>query len=366
MQADAARSQDRDVARLAFVATLVVVGVVAGSIALWKLRLLLSLFFLAFILAAAMRPSIDALARRRVPRPVGILLHYVALAALIALALWLIVPQALHQVEAAIGSGPASANELRHAARHSTGIKHELLLGLEKRLRHLPSPTTLLHPALTITAKALELLVGVFFVLASAAYWVLERDRAEAWVLSLLPRQRRRVVRETWRLIDLKLGAFVRGQLLMITLVSTILSLAFWQIGLPYWLLLGTFAGIVEILPVIGPFAAGAVAIGVGLTMSLETAALAAIAVYGLRLFQDYVLGPRVLGHAVGLPPLVVLTSVSAVGILFGPATVPLATPFAAVLATLIDVIARGKDPAKEEPPKVLVRARRREPTPGR
>jgi predicted PurR-regulated permease PerM len=48
---------------------------------------------------------------------------------------------------------------------------------------------------------------------ASAAYWVFERDRAMGLVLSLMPRRRRRVVRETWKLVDLKLGSYVRGSL---------------------------------------------------------------------------------------------------------------------------------------------------------
>jgi predicted PurR-regulated permease PerM len=148
----------------------------------------------------------------------------------------------------------------------------------------------------------------------------------------------------------------------MVTFVSTVLSLAFWQIGVPYWLLLGTFAGPVEILPVIGPLVAGAAAIGAGLTVSWQTAALAAVAFYGLRLFQDYVLGPRVLGHAVGLTPLTVLVCVSAVGVIFGPAFVPLATPFAAVAVTLLDVLVRGRDPAEQQVPTVLLPPRDREP----
>ena len=59
------------------------------------------------------------------------------------------------------------------------------------------------------------------------------------------------------------------------------------------------------------------------------------MAVYGLRLIQDYVVGPKVLGHAVGLSPLIVLVTVSSIGLLFGGFYVLLATPFAAVLATL-------------------------------
>ena len=102
------------------------------------------------------------------------------------------------------------------------------------------------------------MLVGIFFVLASAAYWIFERERAVTLVTSLLPRPRRKVVRDTWDLIDLKLGAYVRGQAILIALVATVLSLIFLAIGLPYWLLVGVFAGVVEIVPVIGPLAAGA------------------------------------------------------------------------------------------------------------
>ena len=64
-------------------------------------------------------------------------------------------------------------------------------------------------------------------------------------------------------------------------LVGTVLSVAFWAIGLPYWLLIGTFAGLVEIVPVIGPFVAGALAVGVGLTVSWQTALAAGLAVRG-------------------------------------------------------------------------------------
>ena len=66
-----------------------------------------------------------------------------------------------------------------------------------------------------------------------------------------------------------------------------VLSLAFWAIGLPYWILVGTFAGIVEIVPVIGPLTAGAVAVGVGLTESWQLALVAALIVLVVRLLED-------------------------------------------------------------------------------
>jgi predicted PurR-regulated permease PerM len=162
------------------------------------------------------------------------------------------------------------------------------------------------------------------------------------------------VTRDTWILIDQKLGAFVRGQLILIVFVAVLLSACFFAIGLPYWLLIGAFAGVVEIVPVIGPLAAGALAIGVGFTQSWHLALLAGLVVVAVRQFEDYVVVPRVLGHATGLSPLLVLVSVSVVGILFGGFYVLLAIPLTAVLATLVDVVVRDVDPAEQDVPALL------------
>jgi predicted PurR-regulated permease PerM len=344
----------QQIARKAFVSTLVAVAVVALALALWKLKLLIALIFFGFVIAAAMRPGIDALARRRIPRPAGLALHYLGLAAVLALLLWLVVPRAVDQVGQALGGLPTSRQELNQQAKHSTGIKHEFLVGVQKRLKKLPSAGSVVHGAVTIGVKAFEVLIGIFFVLATAAYWIFERERAMGLVLSLVPRRRRRVVRDTWELIDLKLGAFVRGQLLLIAFVATVLSLCFWGIGEPFWLLLGVFAGVVEIVPVIGPLAAGAVAIAVGLTDSWQVGLAAGIVVLAVRLLEDYIVIPRVMGHVTGLSPLLVLVGATAAGLLFGAFYVLVATPFIAVLATLVDVIVRDKDPAKEDVPAVL------------
>jgi predicted PurR-regulated permease PerM len=70
---------------------------------------------------------------------------------------------------------------------------------------------------------------------------------------------------------------------------------------------------------------------------------------------------PRVLGHAVGLSPIVVLASVTAIGILLGGLYVLIAIPIAAVLATLVDVVIRDVDPAEQDVPTVLFAGAREE-----
>ncbi len=296
-----------DTARRAFISTLVAVAVIICTLALWKLKIVIALVFLGLIIAAAMRPGIDLLAQWRIPRPFGVLIHYLVLVAAIALLLWLVVPRAVDQVNQALGGVPTSQQELKQKAKHSTGFKHQFFVGLQKRLKKLPSAGSVLHASVTFGTKALEALVGIFFIFATAAYWIFEREHAVNFVSSLVPRKHRRVVRDTWELIDAKLGAFVRGQLLLVAFVAVVLSLAFWAIGVPFWLLLGMFAGVVEMIPVIGPLAAGVVAVGVGLTASWHVALAAGIAVLVLRQIEDYVVIPRVMGHATGLSPMLVL-----------------------------------------------------------
>jgi predicted PurR-regulated permease PerM len=337
-------------ARRAAVATLVGLSVIVAALALWKIKVVIALLFSGFIVAAAMRPSIEWLERRaRFPKSLGVLVHYLVLVGLIALALWLLVPRAITQVQQA-----TSGNTLHHAATHSSGIKHQILTSVDKRLRRLPSGSQLIHPAVEITKTAFEVLVGIFFVFAVGAYWIFERDRTIGLVQSIASRKHRRVIRDTWVLIDQKLGAFVRGEIILILFVAALLSTGFYAISLPYWLLIGSFAGLVELVPIIGPLAAGALAVGVGLTQSWHMGLFAGLIVLVVRQFEDNIVVPRVLGHATGLSPLVVLSSVTAIGILLGAAYVLLAIPIAAVLATLVDVVVRDVDPADQDVPAVL------------
>ena len=351
---DRSSAELADTARRVAVSTLVILGIAVVGVGIWKLRLVVALVFLGFVLASAMRPGIEALSRRRIP-------------------------QARRRSDPLSGSG--RADRLGCVARRATRARAgrgstRCHFGSHLRRRPLPrdqeldrcptrntrrtseaagrppSASKLVRPGLEIGKKAFEILIGVFFVFATAAYWIFERDRTIGFVCSLIPRPKRKLVRDTWILIDLKLGAFVRGQLLLVAIVGFVLSLAFWAIGEPYFILLGAFAGVVEIVPVIGPLAAGALAVGVGLTVSTTVAILAAAVVLGVRLLEDYLVVPRVLGDAVGLTPLVVLVSVTSVGILFGGFAVILAIPIAACASTLVDVIIRNRDPADEEVPR--------------
>ena len=147
------------------VSTLVVLAILAVVATVWAGRLVVALLFFAIIIASAIRPGVDALKRRRIPRGIGVLLHYAVLLGLVAGALWLVVPAAIDQVQSALGP----EHGLREEAQSSTGIKHDLLIALDRRLNDLPSGSKLLDPALEYGRTAFEVLIGAFFVFATAA-----------------------------------------------------------------------------------------------------------------------------------------------------------------------------------------------------
>lgn len=339
-------------AHKALVSTAVAILVVVAALALWKLRVVVALLLVAMIIAAAMRPSVEHLARYRVPRVVGVLLHYLVLLGLVALFLSFVVPHLITEVQAALNSASSGKS---HAGE---GFKGKLLDALGRRLSHLPSAGKLVHPALSYGTEAVKVLVGILFTFAAAAYWIFERDATVDLVASLIARPRRKKLRDTWELIDLKLGAFVRGQMLLISIVATLVSTGFWIVGEPYWLLLGISIAILEIVPVVGPLLGIAVAVGAGLTVGWHTAVYAAAVLLGIRLVQDYVINPRVMGGIVGLSPLIVLVSVSITGILLGGFYVLLSVPLASLVVTIIDVTVRGVEPAEAEVPTVLFPAK--------
>jgi predicted PurR-regulated permease PerM len=109
---------------------------------------------------------------------------------------------------------------------------------------------------------------------------------------------------------------------------------------------------------VIGPLIGVILVLAVGLPQSVHVAVLSLVVLVVVREFQSYVINPHVMGHTVGLSPLVTLVSVSVVGLLFGGLAVVLAIPVTSAVATLIDVLVLEHEP----PPERVFRRRRRPP----
>ena len=331
----------RNVARVAATAAAAAIAIGAIGVGLWKVRRVVILLLLALTFAAAIRPGVEWLERHRLPRPAAILSFFLGIGAVFVLFFWAAVPPAVHQIQQALRQRVAGGESVRD----STGIRHDVLVWVNRYLHQLPSGHELLHPVASYGHEATSVVVAIFFTLAATWYWVAERDRMIELLARLTPESKRERARQTYLMIDARLGAYTRLKFLMIFAVGAALSAGFYLVGLKYWLLAGGFVSLVEIVPVIGPLVGGIFVVAVALPQSLHVAALALLVVVIVREFQSYVVNPHIMGHSVGLSPLVTLVSVSVVSILFGGFAVILAVPFTSAVATLIDVFLFDHDP---------------------
>ena len=347
-------TSDRDLTVRVAKATAAALAVAALAFGIWQVRSVLILLLLALTLAAAIRPGVEWLGRHRVPESVAILLHFLVVGGAVALLVWLAVPPALHQIGHALGQ-----SAIEPSTGHATGARERVLTWLQQHLHQLPTGTQLLHPVATYGHKAGEAVVAIFFTLAATWYCVSERDAIIKLLTALAPEAKRDKARETYLALDRRLGAYTRLRFLMVFAVGAVMSAGFYVIGLNYWLLVGAFVGLIEIVPVIGPIVGSILVLAVGLPQSLHIAALSLLWLVVVREFQDYVVNPRI-GQTVGLSPLVTLLSVAVVGVLFGGLAVILAVPFTSAVATIIDVLVLGHEPPTAQPRRSL-RLRRSE-----
>jgi predicted PurR-regulated permease PerM len=347
--ADADSNGDHDLTIRVAKATAAALAVAALAFGIWQVRSVIILLLLAVTLAAAIRPGVEWLGRHRVPEPVAILLHFLVVGGALALLVWLAVPPALHQIGDALDQHAVGA----------TGTRERVLTWLQHHLHQLPSGTEIVHPVATYGHMAGTVVVAIFFTLAATWYCVSERDSIVTLLTALAPESKREQARETYLAIDRRLGAYTRLRFLMVFAVGAVLSAGFAVIGLDYWLLVGAFVGLIEIVPVIGPLIGSILVLTVGLPQSLHVAALALLWLIVVREFQSYVVNPHI-GQTVGLSPLVTLLSVAVTGVLFGGLAVILAVPFTSAVATLIDVLVLGHEPPVARPRRAL-RLRRAE-----
>ena len=262
-------TSDRDLTVRTAKATAAALAVAALAVGIWQVRSVLILLLLALTFAAAIRPGVEWLGKRRVPESVAILLHLLVVGGAVALLVWLAVPPALHQIGHALGQNLSGGVPTGHA----TGVRESVLTWLQQHLHQLPTGAQLLHPVATYGHKAGEAVVAIFFTIAATWYCVSERDAIIKLLTALAPEAKRDKARETYLALDRRLGAYTRLRFFMIFAVGAVLSAGFYVIGLDYWLLVGALVGLIEIVPLIGPIIGSILVLAVGIPQSLHIAA---------------------------------------------------------------------------------------------
>lgn len=330
----------RDPFWIAVRASLGLVLVAVAALGLWRVREVIILLLLSLTLAAAMRPGVDALRRHGVPHVLAIAIFFVLVLGGLGLFCWFAIPPAVNQAREALAQPSVGGS----------GLRHTVLVWVQKELHRLPSGASVIHPIATYGKQATGIVAALFFTLAATWYWISDGPRMLEAVISRVSPPSAGRVRQTALAIERRLGNYTRLMFLMILLVGVALSIGLYAVGLHYWLLVAGSVSILEVIPVIGPVLGVAIVGVVGFSQSVHVMVLALVVVIGFRQIQDYVINPHVMGHSVGFTPLVTLTTVAVVGLLFGAFAVILAIPVTSAVATAIDVLVLGHEPPPPEP----------------
>ena len=348
---------------------LVIVAVIGWLV--WLLSPILMPFMLAGVFAYLGDPLVDRLERLRIGRGLAAGIVFLVMLLLVALALLVLVPLVQRQIAHFIAALPGYVAWLTHTA--VPWLEHKLDIPASEfdastliaRVReHLGTVGGIAATVLGYaTRSGLALIgVGVAVVLVPVVTFYLLRDwdRLVAHIDALLPREAQPTVRQLARETDSVLGAFVRGQLLVMLGLAIYYAVTLKLVGLDVGPLIGMIAGLVSFVPYLG-FIIGIVASVIAALVQFHDAfhLVLVLAVFGVgNLLESYILVPKLVGDRIGLHPVAVIFAVLAFGELFGFIGVLLALPMASIAMVLLRFLRERYEAsslfAGREPPKIV------------
>lgn len=304
------------------------------SFLLLRLTGILLLIFFSLLFAAALHPSVVWLMRKlQISKALAIALLYVGVIAIAGLIIISVVPAVTNQIESLIRNLPDYQQSLNQHLSGSPSLQQGVANAFDKLSQN--SGTIVSHLA-SITVSIVVTLFAFITLLILTAYFLAGGKQMAVQAFNFLPepawRQRAIVLAER---ISHRLGYWLRGQLV----VSTILFFGFFislsLLGVPYALVLALLAGLLETIPAFGAWISGILATLVALTVSPGRAIATAIMILIFQQVQSNVITPQIMKRALGIPAASIIISLLIFGKLFGLIGVLLAAPMAAIVAIL-------------------------------
>lgn len=330
-------------ARQVILATLLVISVGLGFWLLYCYRMVALILFAAVILGTAIRPMVDWLVRRGLPSGFSILATFLILLGGLSVITMMIVPMLFKQTLELSVSLPYIYGDLRAVLLTSPSrFLQNIGLNLPYTLQMMVMPTPLESEPLDAVTRFIEIigtflygLVNTLAVFLLSSFWIIERERILRSLLLIVPLRQRQQIREFFESIEYRLGAYVRGQLILCLAIGILALIAYVILGLPNALALAFFAGFFEIVPVFGPALGAIPAILVAFSIEPILALWVLLATVIIQGLENYLLVPRVMSSAVGVNPIITLLSLATFTSLLGLPGGLMAIPLAAVIQLL-------------------------------
>lgn len=307
-------------------ATLIIVGL---AFFLFQIRSILLNVFLAYIIMAALHPFVRMLRNKGLPKIVAITIVYVIMLAFIVLLVIPLLPFFISQVQALIKAIPQYVNNASESLGYQISASQ-----INQSLS--PIVSNIGQNAVSVTTKVFGSIFSVVTLFILSFYMLIDRNRMGRAIPSLLPKEYRERGVLTIHLIEEKLGAWMRGQVVLSLTIGLVTWIVLTLLGVPFALPLAIMAGFLEIIPTLGPIIAAVPAIIVGLAISPVMALSVLVAYIGIQLAENNILVPKIMQKAVGLNPVVIIIAILIGANLLGVMGALLSIPFISAAIILI------------------------------
>jgi len=302
---------------------------------LYYIRNVVAIVFVVVILVAGFTPFINSLVKQKIPRIFSVVILYLLIFALLTLIIYIIIPplvQELSSLASNLGYYSSRFNSF-NSTLSSTFFKGKNILDLSGQYVTqfsggvVGTVTTVFGGA----ASALTVLVLTFYILA-------EQDSIEKFILTFVPANKKHHAIAIYNKISLKLGSWLRGQLVLAIIIGITSYIILSILGIKYALALAILAGILEIVPIVGPIVAGLAAIFITFVTGGAWWQILAIAISYLvvQQLESHFLVPKMMGKAVGLSPIIIIIALLIGGSVGGIVGAILAIPIAAGISVIV------------------------------
>lgn len=305
---------------------------------IYLIREIVALLFVSIVLSSAFDPWVDWLQKHKIPRAVSVLMIYVILISILSLIIVMIVPPIAEQI------GQLAKNLPLYYERLALGVSEITDSGKQPSL---PETLRTLSVSLGETTKSVFStitdvfggLISFIAVLVIVFYMIVEEASLKKFVQFLTPVKHQGYVADLINRMQKKMGLWMRGQLTLCLIIGIMTYIGLTILGVKYALLLALIAGILEIIPFVGPIVSAVPAIFIGFSDSLVKVLLIIALYFVIQQFENQIIVPKVMQKAVGLNPIIIIVAILIGAKLGGIVGALLAVPVAAAMGVILSDI---------------------------
>ena len=319
-----------------------VLGIGVLAVLVYMVGDIIAVLIFAIIIASALEPILRYAQSKKIPRLLSLIVIYLLFFIFFAALIYIFLPLVLDQLRDFSQNYPTYFGRIEEAAGVITflpglsGNIHELLSQLTEQI---PSFTSLISYASSIFGGVLSFVV----VLVVSFYLSISRNALDNFLRAILPPQFEVYAHSLWVRAQYKMGRWLQAQILLSFIMALITGLGLWILGVKYAFLVAVIAGVLEIVPYVGPIVVGGLATLLALSQSATLGLCTLVFFVAAQQLEGHILVPLLIKKLVGLNPVAVILAMLIGAKLGGILGILLAVPIAAVIDEFFDDLAKHK-----------------------